>query len=167
LRFVLTDRVYHIRYTWKALLCRGCDAKGMRHHSDPTALHSYSHVQPPQIRATLVRLYMLTNMTLSAATPASRRNETAAPTVLIYGSAIKTPANSPGFSNMQFSNRRQTGGLTIASPVSPGRSAASDHFRSSLVTHQLPPLSNLAFPRAECYFVCASRTRQAPSRTPK
>jgi hypothetical protein len=78
---------------------------------------------------------MLTNMTLSAATSASRRPDQARrssppwryrrperptgvegpllPAVLIYGSAIKTRANSPGFTNMQFSNRRQTGGLTI------------------------------------------------------
>jgi hypothetical protein len=63
---------------------------------------------------------MLTNMTLSAATPANRRPERPTgvegpllPAVLIHGSAIKTRANSRAFSNMQFSNRRQTGGLTI------------------------------------------------------
>jgi hypothetical protein len=78
---------------------------------------------------------MLTNMTLSAATPANRHSDQdsrlspprryrhpertksaegpLSPTVLTYGSAIKTSANSPEFTNMQFSNRRQTGGLTI------------------------------------------------------
>ena len=82
---------------------------------------------------------MLTNMTLSAATRANRRPDQArrssppwryrrpertkraegplSLTVLIYGSAIKTPANSPKFNDMQFSNRRQTGGLAIASSL--------------------------------------------------
>ena len=80
---------------------------------------------------------MLTNMTLSAATPANRRSDQArrsslpwrhrhpvrtkraeappSPTVLIYGSAIKTPAKLPEFSSMRFSNRRQTEGLAIRS----------------------------------------------------
>src|SRR5580700_3727017 len=92
---------------------------------------------------------MLTNMTLSPATPANRRPDQArrssrswryrrpertkraegplSPTILIYGSAIKTSSNSAAFNNMQFSNRRQTGGLTIASPRLPGRSAEADH----------------------------------------
>ena len=124
-----------------------------------------------QIRATLVRFYMLTNMTLSAATPASRRHETAAPTVLIHGSAIKTSANSPEFNNMQFSNRRQTGGLNnhVDQPSREDH-AVADHF--PLITrHRSSPIarhsSHLAFPRAECYFVCASRTRQSSPRAPK
>jgi len=115
---------------------------------------------------------MLTNMTLSAATPASRGSDQArssspprryrraertnraegplSPTVLIYGSAIKTPANSAKFNNMQFSNRRQTGGLAIASSSLPGTFAVADH-----------SLSTLAFRRAGCYFVCANRTCQS------
>jgi hypothetical protein len=78
-------------------------------------------------------------MTLSAATPANRRSDQArrssppwryrrpertkrakgplSPTVLIYGSAIKTSANLPGIINMQFSNRRQTGGQAIESLI--------------------------------------------------
>ena len=90
---------------------------------------TYTPFQLPRIHATIACFYMLTNMTLSAATPASRRNETAAPTVLIYGSAIKTSANPPGFSNMQFSNRRQTGGLNdLVDQLPRERSAAADHF---------------------------------------
>ena len=115
----------------------------------PPAMRSYTHIYPPQTRATLIRFYMLTNVTLSAATPTTRRSDQArrssrsrryrrpertkraegplSPTVLIYGSAIKTSANSAQFNNMQFSNRRQTGGLTIASPRLLGRSAVADH----------------------------------------
>jgi hypothetical protein len=122
---------------------------------------------------------MLTKMTLSAATPADRRSDQArrssrswryrrpertkraegplSPTVLIYGSAIKTSANSPAFNNMQFSNRRQTGGLTIAlsgpREHPPSRITSYSSSRSSLVTHHSPPLSTLAFHRAGCYFV--------------
>jgi hypothetical protein len=72
-------------------------------------------------------------MTLSAAIQAHRGNRHPAPArslcdfrlitshsplataVLIYGSAIRNHANSPGFTNMRFSNRRQNGGLTIKS----------------------------------------------------
>jgi hypothetical protein len=86
-----------------------------------------------------MRFYMLTNMTLSAATPANRRSDRArrssrswrhrrpertkraegslSPAVLIYGSAIKTPTNPPKFINMQFSNRRQTRGQAIESLI--------------------------------------------------
>lgn len=80
---------------------------------------------------------MPTNMILSAATPANRGHRLPAPTVLIYGSAIKTSANSPGFTNMQFSNRRQTGGLRIMSlavreKILNGTSLVTSH--SSLAT---------------------------------
>jgi hypothetical protein len=129
----------------------GCDANSRRltQLQLSTALRSYTHIPTAQIRATLTRFYMLTNMTLSPATPASRRSDHArrssrsrryrrpertnraegplSPTVLIYGSAIKTSAKSPEFNNMQFPNRRQTGGLTIASSGHSGTSAVADH----------------------------------------
>jgi hypothetical protein len=120
----------HIRYSI-SLKCHSV------HDPFSRTLRSYTHIQATQIRATLVCFYMLRNMTLSAATPANRRSDQArrssrswrqrrpertkraegplSPTLLIYGSAIKTSANSPAFNNIQFSNRRQTGGLTIAS----------------------------------------------------
>ena len=40
-----------------------------------------------------------------------------APALLIYGSAIRNRANSPGFSNMQFSNRQLYECLTIMSLI--------------------------------------------------
>jgi hypothetical protein len=56
------------------------------------------------------------------------RRSTLITSVLIYGSAIKTSANQPKFNNMQFSNRRQTGGLTITSSF-PGKTAPAGHFQ--------------------------------------
>jgi hypothetical protein len=132
----------------------------------PPAMRSYTHIYPPQTRATLIRFYMLTNMTLSAATPASRRSDQArrsspplryrrpertkraegplSRTVLIYGSAIKISANSPEFSNIQFSNRQQTRGLTIASSL-PGNIRSDGPLRA----HHSSPItrhwSHLAF----------------------
>jgi hypothetical protein len=148
----------------------------------PTALRSYTHTQPPQIRATLIRFYMLTNMTLSAATPATRRPDQArcsslpwrhrhpvrtkraeappSPTVLIYGSAIKTSANSPGIINMQFSNRRQTGGLTIASSL-PGKIRSGGplpaHHWSPITRHS----SHLAFRAPGATLFAPNRTCQS------
>jgi hypothetical protein len=141
-------------------------------------LRTYTHIQPSKIRATLTRFYMLTNMTLSAATPANRRSDQGrrssrswryrrpertkraegalSPTVLIYGSAIKTSANQPKFNNMQFSNRRQTGGLTIASPRLLGRSAMADY--SSQPWLFTAPGATLFAPH---------RTRQTSPRAPK
>jgi hypothetical protein len=86
------------------------------------------HSNGPKLCATLVRFYMLTNMTLSAAASANRRNETAPPAVLIYCSVIKTSAKSPEFNNMQFSNRRQMGSWRSRRPASSGRFAVADHF---------------------------------------
>jgi len=43
----------------------------------PPAMRSYTHIYPPQTRATLIRFYMLTNVTLSAATPTTRRSDQA------------------------------------------------------------------------------------------
>jgi hypothetical protein len=104
------------------------------------ALRSYGY-QTTQIRATLIRFYMLTNMTLSAATPANRGHQLPAPKVLIYGSAIKASANSPGFINMQFSNRRQTGGLTPVPGIS-NRNSRFSEFWSSHCEHSSYQNSN-------------------------
>ena len=57
----------------------------------------------------------MTNMILSAVTPANRGHQHPAPAFLIYGSAIRNRANSPGFTNMQFSNRQLNDGLSIMS----------------------------------------------------
>jgi len=56
-------------------------------------------------------------MTLSAATPANRGHQYPAPAFLIYGSAIRNRANSPRFTNMQFSNRQLNEGLNIMSLI--------------------------------------------------
>jgi len=58
---------------------------------------------------------MMTNMILTAETLASREHQHPTPTLLIYGAAIRNRANSPGFTNMQFSNRQLNDGLSIMS----------------------------------------------------
>ena len=156
----------------------GCDANSRRltQLQLSTALRSYTHIPTAQIRATLTRFYMLTNMTLSPATPASRRSDHArrssrsrryrrpertkrgegplSPTVLIHGSAIKITANQPKFNNMQFSNRWQTGGLTIASSSSrahpPWRTTSSQPwlFRAPGATLFAPHRTRQTSPRA-------------------
>ena len=58
-----------------------------------------------------------------------------------HGSAIKTSANSPEFNNMQFSNRRQTGGLAIiVAQLSHEVPLRRTNSRSSLVAHHSPVL---------------------------